>query len=135
VLTGLAAVGAAAPSDAPVREAVDWIFSCQNDDGGWGETAASYDDPALAGRGPSSVTVTGAVLWALSAVGHAHTPAAARAARHLVERQAPDGSWSDRHCYGVVFPGLYHYYNDTFPTYLALEGLGAWSAALGPRAG
>jgi squalene-hopene/tetraprenyl-beta-curcumene cyclase len=33
-----------------VRRAVDWIMARQNEDGGWGETCASYIDPENPGR-------------------------------------------------------------------------------------
>ena len=36
--------------------------SCQNEDGGWGETVASYDDPSLRGKGVSTPSQS---AWAL----------------------------------------------------------------------
>ena len=39
-----------------VRRAVEWFIQHQNDDGGWGESIASYDDPALKGKGPSTAS-------------------------------------------------------------------------------
>ncbi len=51
VLRGLRAIGEDMHQDWIVR-ARDWLESCQNDDGGWGETCASYDDPAPQGQRP-----------------------------------------------------------------------------------
>ncbi|MDB6151724.1 MAG: sqhC, partial [Chthoniobacteraceae bacterium] len=57
VLRGLRAIGQDMRQEWIVR-ACDWLESCQNDDGGWGETCASYDDPTLKGKGPSTPSQT-----------------------------------------------------------------------------
>ncbi len=36
----------------------DWLESCQNEDGGWGETCASYENPSLKGKGESTASQT-----------------------------------------------------------------------------
>ena len=66
VLPALAAIGEdmAQPY---VRRAADWIVAHQNDDGGWGETCASYMDDSLRGKGPSTASQTGWALMALLA--------------------------------------------------------------------
>jgi hypothetical protein len=46
-LPGLIAAGVA-PSHPCIRRAVDWLERHQNEDGGWGEDARSYDDPDAA---------------------------------------------------------------------------------------
>ncbi len=43
----------------------------QNEDGGWGEDARSYDDPHWIGRGPSTASQTAWALLALHAAGEA----------------------------------------------------------------
>jgi len=48
----LAAIGQGLSEPWMVR-ARDWLESCQNEDGAGG-TCASYDDPRLKGRGPST---------------------------------------------------------------------------------
>ncbi|MDQ6913876.1 MAG: squalene--hopene cyclase, partial [Verrucomicrobiota bacterium] len=53
VLRGLRAIGENMTQDWILRGR-DWLESCQNEDGGWGETCASYDDPTLKGRGGST---------------------------------------------------------------------------------
>jgi len=45
-----------------VRRAADWLVAHQNEDGGWGDTCASYMDDSLRGRGPSTASQT---AWAL----------------------------------------------------------------------
>jgi squalene-hopene/tetraprenyl-beta-curcumene cyclase len=61
ILRGLAAIGENMDQEW-VRRARDWLESCQNDDGGWGETCESYNFPALKGRGPSTPSQT---AWAV----------------------------------------------------------------------
>src|SRR5436309_10449474 len=61
VLAGLRALGEDLGGE-PVRRAVRWLKSVQNDDGGYGEDCRSYDDPSLAGRGRSTASQT---AWAV----------------------------------------------------------------------
>ena len=64
----------------------------QNADGGWGETCASYDDPALRGRGAEHGVADG-VGAARAARGRRHAPRrVARGVRYLVATQAADGA-------------------------------------------
>ena len=55
VLPALEAIGEDMASS-HVRRAVHWIMEHQNADGGWGESVASYDDPAWIGRGDSTAS-------------------------------------------------------------------------------
>ncbi len=50
VLRGLRAIGQDMTQDWILRGR-DWLESCQNDDGGWGETCATYENPATKGIG------------------------------------------------------------------------------------
>ncbi len=49
VLRGLRAIGEDMTQDWILRGR-DWLESCQNDDGGWGETCATYERPAMEHR-------------------------------------------------------------------------------------
>jgi squalene-hopene/tetraprenyl-beta-curcumene cyclase len=125
-IDGLLAVGVS-PHDPMLARAIAWLLAHQNQDGGFGESTASFEDPALAGCGPSSVQATGIATWALTRAGlHAH-PAVARGVTWLLARQHRDGGWSDDACFGVVFPHLHYYYNDGFPTHFALRALASFS--------
>jgi squalene-hopene/tetraprenyl-beta-curcumene cyclase len=118
VLRGLAAIGADIESDW-VRRAVRWLLSCQNADGGWGETLTSYDDPELAGRGESIPSQTAWALLALAAAGERDAPAVARGVEYLVATQDADGGWTDPLWNGTGFPRVfylkYHFYAKYFP--------------------
>jgi squalene-hopene/tetraprenyl-beta-curcumene cyclase len=78
---------------------VRWLLEHQNEDGGWGEDARSYDEPEWVGRGPSTASQTGWALLALLAV--AETPvcvteelrsAIDRGVLYLTETQRADGT-------------------------------------------
>ncbi|MFL5442710.1 MAG: squalene--hopene cyclase [Myxococcales bacterium] len=149
VLPALAAVGE--PMDGiAVRRAVRWLLERQNQDGGFGESCASYVDVAARGRGESTPSQTAWALCALVAAGRADSKAAERAVRFLVDTQRSDGSWDEEAFTGCGFPGYgigeehgariregrelsagfmirYHLYRNCFP----LLALGRYRAALG----
>jgi squalene-hopene/tetraprenyl-beta-curcumene cyclase len=136
----LCALGAASRgSGAAARRGAEWLLGHQNDDGGWGETLLSYDDPRLRGSGESTAAQTGWAMLGLAAVVDAMPrevaaridASLARAAAHLLDTQKPDGSWEDRQWTGTGFPRVfylrYHYYDRYFP----LQALAAYGRRLG----
>ena len=88
-----------------VRRAVQWLLDHQNDDGGWGESCASYVDPDLHGVGPSTASQTAWALLALIAAGDADHPATHRGVAYLLQTQQPDGHWEEPYFTGTGFPG------------------------------
>ncbi|HEY5622551.1 MAG TPA: squalene--hopene cyclase [Gammaproteobacteria bacterium] len=104
VLPGLAAIGEDMSADY-VRRAADWIEAHQNDDGGWGETCASYMDESLRGTGPSTASQTAWALLALLAANRDASEAAQRGVGHLVATQREDGTWDEPYYTGTGFPG------------------------------
>jgi squalene-hopene/tetraprenyl-beta-curcumene cyclase len=87
------------------QKAAEWLRAVQNPDGGFGESIASYYDPALKGKG---------VRWR-------DEPAVARGVEHLLDRQSADGSWEESEFTGTGFPRVfylkYHLYRNYFPLY------------------
>lgn len=124
VLRGLRSIGVDMREPWIVR-ARDWLESCQNEDGGWGETCASYDDPTLKGKGPSTPSQTAWALMGLIAATDATDPSALdrrsirRGIEFLVERQSADGSWPEPQTTGTGFPRVfylrYDMYRNNFP--------------------
>jgi squalene-hopene/tetraprenyl-beta-curcumene cyclase len=103
------------------QRAVRWLREVQNADGGFGESIASYYDPALKAKGASTASQTAWGLIGLLAASELDDPAVSRAVTHLVEQQQPDGSWAESAFTGTGFPCVfylkYHLYRNYFPLY------------------
>ncbi|HVR63925.1 MAG TPA: squalene--hopene cyclase [Polyangia bacterium] len=137
VLRGLACIGEDRESPT-MRRGVRWLLDYQNDDGGWGETIASYDDPGQRGAGPSTPSQTAWALMGLLAGGGpaiVDTAPVRRGVRWLLERQDGDGTWEQAAWTGTGFPKVfylnYHYYRHYFP----LMALGQYARARGMAVG
>jgi squalene-hopene/tetraprenyl-beta-curcumene cyclase len=129
VVSALAALGEDVKQDLP-RRALAWLMSRQNADGGFGEGIASYRDPSLAGVGPSTAPLTGSVLLGLVEGGEVNGDVALRAARYLLETQAPDGAWPNGDCVApLVPPDLFYVYHGA-ARYIPLEALARYRALL-----
>ena len=77
----------------------------QLDDGGWGESCASYMDPKMMGRGKSTASQTAWALMGLAAVARPEDERAiADGVQFLIERQK-DGTWEEPEYTGTGFPG------------------------------
>jgi squalene-hopene/tetraprenyl-beta-curcumene cyclase len=107
------------PDAEPIRRAVRWLESVQNEDGGWGEDCRSYDDPAWRGRGASTASQTAWALLALDAAGERASETVRRGLDWLVLSQRADGTWDEPQYTGTGFPGdfyiNYHLYRLVFP--------------------
>lgn len=118
VLPALAAIGED-PRSPRIRKAVRWLEAHQNPDGGWGESCASYDDPALAGVGPSTASQTAWALLALLAAGAVESEATRRGVEYLLSTQGANGEWEEPYFTGTGFPRdfmlKYHYYRLYWP--------------------
>lgn len=105
VLPALEKVGENMQADY-IHHACRFLTERQNPDGGWGESCASYMDPALRGRGESTASQTGWALMALIAQGGPeYREAIERGARFLLETQNEAGSWDEEAFTGTGFPG------------------------------
>ena len=118
ILTGLRSVGE--DMDQPyIRKAADWLRSVQKPDGSFGETAGSYDDPTLKGRGKSTPSQTAWGAMGLMAAAGPHDPGVVRAIQWLLDHQRLDGSWDEQFYTGTGFPRVfylnYHLYRLYFP--------------------
>ena len=130
-MNGLAAVGVAS-DDPAIQAGANWLLSCQQPCGGWGESANSYNDPAMHGQGEPTASQTAWALMGLMAAGLEHHPAVTRAVQFLVDRQRDDGTWDEPEYTGTGFPKVfylrYHYYRIYFPL-LALSRWAVTAAA------
>ena len=123
VLSGLHAAGVA--DDAPeMRRAVAWLLSVQNDDGGWGEDAASYELEARRhAAGPSTASQTAWALLGLMAGGEAKHAAVARGVDYLLRTQGSDGFWPELHFTATGFPRVFYLRYHGYPKFFPLWAL------------
>ncbi|MEL6369132.1 MAG: squalene--hopene cyclase [Pseudomonadota bacterium] len=88
-----------------IQRAADWLLTKQNGDGGWGESCASYMDPAFKGKGPSTASQTAWALMGLASTGRpGDEEAITKGCAYLIERQS-EGSWVEPEFTGTGFPG------------------------------
>jgi len=116
-MRGLAASGAPGARDA-VQRAGDWLREIQNQDGGWGESCASYDRDHFV----SALSCPSQTAWAvlgLRAANDRDSGAARRGIQFLLERRNPDGTWPEEATTGTGFPTVFYLtyamYRDYFP--------------------
>ncbi len=113
VLRGLRAIGEDMQQDWVVRARV-WLASCQNEDGGWGETCATYDDPTLKGIGDSTPSQTAWALMGLLAATDPDCAAIHRGVDYLTRTQNRDGSWDEPQTTGTGFPKVFYLKYDMY---------------------
>jgi squalene-hopene/tetraprenyl-beta-curcumene cyclase len=126
-LRGLAQVGEDLTQERYQRAAT-WLYSCQNEDGGWGELPASYDDPANKGVGPSTASQTSWALLALFALNHVDSPGVLRALEYLLSNQGPEGSWHDDYWTGTGFPKVFYLRYHLYAVYSPLLALAIYQS-------
>lgn len=122
VLSALAVI-APKTHQTQMQKGINWLLSCQNSDGGWGETCQSYDDISLKGKGVSTPSQT---AWALiglldagEAIGNLAEDAINLGINYLLNTQNNDGTWNEKEFTGTGFPSHfyinYHLYRQYFP--------------------
>jgi squalene-hopene/tetraprenyl-beta-curcumene cyclase len=113
VLRGLEAIGEDMNQDWVLRGR-DWLESCQNEDGGWGESPRSYDDPKVKGQGPSTASQTAWALMGILACGDAQRASIKRGVAHLARTQQADGQWHEEWITGTGFPQVFYLRYDMY---------------------
>ncbi len=107
MLRGLRAIGENMTQDWILRGR-DWLESCQNEDGGWGETCASYETPVLKGKGESTASQTAWALMGICACGDLDRRSVQRGLHYLLSTQRPDGAWDEPQITGTGFPRVFY---------------------------
>jgi squalene-hopene/tetraprenyl-beta-curcumene cyclase len=106
-----------------IQRGATWLLSCQNPDGGWGETCRSYNDPNWKGKGVSTASQTAWALIGLIAAGDAIEinikETVIKGVDYLIATQKTDGTWYEAEFTGTGFPChfylKYHLYQQYFP--------------------
>ncbi|MDB9483375.1 prenyltransferase/squalene oxidase repeat-containing protein, partial [Dolichospermum circinale CS-537/05] len=115
-----------------IAKGTAWLVKVQNNDGGWGETCFSYNDPSLKGQGQSTASQTAWALIGLISAGEATGKFAIdsieKGINYLLKTQKLDGTWEEKYFTGTGFPChfylKYHFYQQYFP----LMALGRYQA-------
>ena len=123
--------GIAADTHQPlIQKAANWLASCQNPDGGWGETCRSYNDPKLKGQGISTPSQTGWAIVGLLAAGEATGRFAwteiDRGIEYLINTQRSQGDWYEAEFTGTGFPGHFYLKYHLYQQHFALTALGRY---------
>jgi len=92
----------------------DWLESCQNEDGGWGESPASYEDSKWKGRGETTASQTAWALMGIMSCGDADRLSVRRGIDFLCRTQQADGSWHEPHITGTGFPKVFYLRYDSY---------------------
>lgn len=129
VLRGLLTIGVDM-NEPWVQGGRDWLEKHQNEDGGWGETVASYEDPKLRGRGVSTPSQTAWAVLGLCAFEQAHRKSIEKGIRYLINTQNPDGSWSETLITGTGFPRVFYLKYDMYRNNWPLFALARYAGEL-----
>lgn len=106
-----------------------WIRRSQNKDGGWGETALTYDDPSQKGKGPSAASQTAWALLTLFACGDYDSDEVKRGIKYLIETQQEDGGWIESDFTGTGFPKVCYLRYELYSIYFPLIALSEYARA------
>jgi squalene-hopene/tetraprenyl-beta-curcumene cyclase len=109
-----------AKSDPLYTQAVAWLKSIQQLDGGWGEDNQSYFDKSLSGKFHSSTAHQSSwAILALIAAGEVNSMAVKKGINYLLSQQNSAGLWSSPYHNAPGFPRVfylkYHGYDKFFP--------------------
>ncbi|MEM7759458.1 MAG: squalene--hopene cyclase [Cyanobacteria bacterium P01_A01_bin.40] len=114
-----------------IEAGATWLVSCQNPDGGWGETCASYDDASLKGQGISTASQTAwALLGIMAAISETRfegQKAVEQGVEYLLETQQADGTWDEDQFTGTGFPCHFYLKYHLYQQYFPLQALARYS--------
>lgn len=113
--------------DSAVLRAGEWVRSVQNFDGGWGESAASYEEGTGYVSADSTPSQTAWALMALFASGDYTSGSVTEGLDFLLSRQTPEGTWEERATTGTGFPRVFYLRYHMYPQYFPLIALGAYA--------
>lgn len=115
------------PRHATLVRAGEWVRSVQNADGGWGESAASYDAPPRYAGSRSTPSQTAWALMTLFAADDFESGSVQAGVRYLLDRQTPQGTWEEDDFTGTGFPQVFYLRYHMYPQYFPLIALSEYA--------
>jgi squalene-hopene/tetraprenyl-beta-curcumene cyclase len=109
-----------------IQKAGSWLRSVQKEDGSFGESADTYEDPSLKGKGPSTASQTAWGTMALMAIYGPGDPDVIRGIRYLIDTQLESGSWDEAWFTGTGFPRVFYLRYHLYCLYFPIMCLGRW---------
>jgi squalene-hopene/tetraprenyl-beta-curcumene cyclase len=128
VVCGLKTVGTDM-SQPWIQKAGIWLRSVQKEDGSFGESADTYEDPSLKGIGPSTPSQTAWGVMALMAIYGPADPSVLKGIRYLIDTQLNSGSWDESWFTGTGFPRVFYLRYHLYRLYFPIMCLGRWNSA------
>jgi squalene-hopene/tetraprenyl-beta-curcumene cyclase len=131
VLAALAVIDSSACRNS-INRGATWLVSCQNSDGGWGETCGSYDNPTLKGIGVSTASQTAwaliGLLAAVDSIKFDGQDAVEQGIDYLLSTQQADGTWNEDEFTGTGFPSHFYLKYHLYQQYFPLQALARYSS-------
>ncbi len=109
-----------------IRRAGIWLRNVQKPDGSFGESADSYEDSSLRGKGPPTASQTAWGTMALMAIYGPRDEAVLRGIRWLIDTQEKSGTWSEAWFTGTGFPRVFYLRYHLYRLYFPVMCLGRW---------
>lgn len=129
-----------------IQRAGRWIKSIQKQDGSFGESAMTYEDPSLKGQGPSTASQTAWAAMILQEIYGPNDPDLKRAIKWLCDTQLsaddaldkaknpdgdPAGSWVETEFTGTGFPKVFYLRYHMYRLYFPIMAIGRYLSAHG----
>ena len=109
------------PAAPYVRRAVEWLKTCQREDGGWGEDGATYWKERRSKVKASTASQTAWAVLGLLAAGEVKSDEVKRGVAYLLNAPRNGAKWQEEWYTAVGFPRVfylrYHGYSTYFPVW------------------
>jgi squalene-hopene/tetraprenyl-beta-curcumene cyclase len=113
-----------------IQRAGSWLRKVQKEDGSFGESADTYEDPSLKGAGPSTPSQTAWGTMALMAIYGPSDEGVLKGIRYLLDTQLESGTWEESWFTGTGFPRVFYLRYHLYRLYFPIMCLGRWSRQL-----
>ena len=114
-----------------IQKAGSWLRTIQKEDGSFGESADTYEDPSLKGAGPSTPSQTAWGTMALMAIYGPNDEGVLKGIRYLLDTQLESGTWNEDWFTGTGFPRVFYLRYHLYRLYFPIMCLGRWRRARG----